>query len=122
MCSNKYQFSKDYFCQLILLFSLLLLLFIGLTTLFGTIHRSCCTISIDFYLYLQYFQQKTFNLSKISRFQIDPKCEFYLVFLSFFFQWVIERFAAASVLVFDKFWIFILNFSVLFLLTIVKFL
>ena len=61
--------------------------------------------------------KKVFNFSKISGFQIEHKCEFYLVFLSFFFQWVMERFAAASVLVFDKICIFILNLSILFLLT-----
>ena len=43
--------------KIIALFSLFLLLFIGSTALFGTIHRSYCTISINFYLYLQYFQQ-----------------------------------------------------------------
>ena len=66
------------------------------------------------------FNKKVFNFSKINGFQIDPKCEFYLVFLSFFFQWVMERFAAASVLVFDKFCIFVLNLSVMFLLTMLK--
>ena len=59
--------------QLILLFSLFLLLFIGSTTLFSTIHRSHCTISANFYLYLQYFQQKVFSFSKISESQTDPK-------------------------------------------------
>ena len=39
------------------------------TTLFDTIHRPHCTISVNFYLYLQYFQQKVFNFSKIT----DPK-------------------------------------------------
>ena len=87
------------------------------TTFFGIIHESHCTISVNFYLYLRTFSKKVFNFSKISEFQIDHKCEFYLVFLSFFFQWVMERFAAASVLVFDKICIFILNLSVLFLLT-----
>ena len=59
-------FGKNYFCQLILLFSLFLLLFMSLTTLFCTIHRSHCTVSINFYLYLRYFQQKFLNFSKIS--------------------------------------------------------
>ena len=45
-------FGKDYFCQFTLPFSLFLLLFIGLITLFGTIHRSHCTILADFYFYL----------------------------------------------------------------------
>ena len=56
----------EYFWQLILLFSLFLLLFMGSTALFSTIHESHCTISANFYLYLQYFQQKVFSFSKIS--------------------------------------------------------
>ena len=52
----------------------ILLLFIDLTALFDTIHRSHCTISANFYFYLQYFQQKVFNFNKINRSQIDPKC------------------------------------------------
>ena len=46
-------------------------LFIGLTVLFGTDHRSHCTISTNFYIYLQYFQQKVFSFSKISGSQTD---------------------------------------------------
>ena len=42
--------------QLFLLFSLFLLLFMSLIILFGTIHKSYCTISATFQLYLQYFQ------------------------------------------------------------------
>ena len=38
----------------------------GPTALFGTIHGFHCTISANFYLYLQYFQQKIFNFSKIN--------------------------------------------------------
>ena len=56
----------DYFCQFILLFSLFLPLFMGPTVFFGTIHRSHYTISTNFYLYLQYFQQKVFNFNKIN--------------------------------------------------------
>ena len=41
--------------QLILLFSLFFLLFMGLVVLFGTIHRSHYTISANYYFYLQYF-------------------------------------------------------------------
>ena len=48
----KYPFGKDYFCQFILLFSLFLLLFMGPTTLFDTIHESHDTITTNFYLYL----------------------------------------------------------------------
>ena len=73
--NNKCVFGKNYFCQFILLFSLFLLLFIGLITLFDIIYGSYCTISAKFYLYLQYFQQKVFNFSKISGFQMDPKCD-----------------------------------------------
>ena len=39
---------------------------------FGTIYGSHCTISANFYFYLQYFQQKTFSFNKISGFQTDP--------------------------------------------------
>ena len=52
--------------QLILQFRLFLLLFMGPTALFDTIHESYCTISSNFYLYLQYFRQKVFNFNKIS--------------------------------------------------------
>ena len=69
-------FGNTYFCQLILLFSLFLLLFMDPITLFGTIHGSHYTILANFYLYLQYFQQKVFNFSKISGSQTDPKCTF----------------------------------------------
>ena len=48
------------------------------TALFGTIHESYFTISANFYLYLQYFQQIVFSFSKISEFQTDPK---YWIFL-----------------------------------------
>ena len=41
----------------------------GPTTFFGTIYESRCTISANFYLYLQYFQQKIFSFNKIT----DPK-------------------------------------------------
>jgi len=43
------------------------------TTHFGTIYGFHCTILANFYLYLQYFQQKFFNFSKISESQTDPK-------------------------------------------------
>ena len=69
---SKYVFGKNYFCQLILLLSLFFILFMSPTTSFGTIYRSHCTISANFYLYLQYFQQKTFSFNKISRSQTDP--------------------------------------------------
>ena len=64
---------QDYFCQLILLFSIILLLFMSLTVLFDTIYRSHYTISANFYLYLHNFQQKVFNFSKISEFQIKKE-------------------------------------------------
>ena len=50
--SSKRAFDNTYFCQLILLFSLFLQLFMGSIALFSTIHGSHCTISINFYLYL----------------------------------------------------------------------
>ena len=54
----KCELSKNYFCQLILLFSLVLLLFMSFTAIFDTIYESYCTISTNFYLYLQYFSKK----------------------------------------------------------------
>ena len=47
---EKCSFGKYYFCQLILLFSLFSLLFMGPTAFFGTIHGSYCIISTNFYL------------------------------------------------------------------------
>ena len=58
--------------QLILLFNLFLLLFIGPTALFSTIYEFYCTILVNFYLYLQYFQQKIFSFSKINESQTNP--------------------------------------------------
>ena len=49
-------FGKNYFFQIILLFNLFLLLFMGPTVLFDTIYESHDTISTKFYFYLQYFQ------------------------------------------------------------------
>ena len=46
----------------------------GLTALFNTIHRLHCTISTNFYFYLQYFQQKKINFNKISESQTDTYC------------------------------------------------
>ena len=60
--------------HIILLFNVFLLLFIGLITLFRTIYESYCIILTNFYLYLQYFQQKVFSFNKINGFQIDPMC------------------------------------------------
>ena len=40
-------------------------------TLFDTIHVFYCTILANFYFYLQYFQQKVLNFSKISGSQTD---------------------------------------------------
>ena len=39
----------------------------------GTIHRSYCITSANFYIYQQYFQQKVFSFNKISKSQTDPK-------------------------------------------------
>ena len=41
------------------------------TVLFGTLYKSHYIISANFYLYLQYFQQKDFNFNKISESQTD---------------------------------------------------
>ena len=43
------------------------------TAFFSIIHESHHTISANFYLYLQYFQQKKFSFRKISGSQMDPK-------------------------------------------------
>ena len=43
----------------------------SLIALFGTIYGSHYTISVKFYLYLQYFQQKNFSFSKISESQTN---------------------------------------------------
>ena len=51
-------FGMDYFCQLILLLSLFLLLFMSPTTLFGIIHGFHCTISTNFYLISSIFRKK----------------------------------------------------------------
>jgi len=45
----------------------------GFIAYFGTIYGFYYTISVNFYIYLQYFQQKIFNFSTISEFQIDSK-------------------------------------------------
>ena len=74
-CSEtKFVFGKNYFCQLILLFNLFLLLFIDLIVLFNSTYGSYCTISANSYLYLPYFQQKNFSFNKISRSQRNTKC------------------------------------------------
>ena len=64
--------SKNYFCQLILLFNLFLLLFIDFTALFGIIHESHYTISVNFYLYIQYFQQKKFQFQQNKQISNEP--------------------------------------------------
>ena len=56
MSNTKIVFGIGLKNQLILLFSLFLLLFTGFTIFFDTIHESYCIISVDFYIYLQYFQ------------------------------------------------------------------
>ena len=71
--NSKCPFGKYYFCQLILLFKLFLLLFMSLTAFFGTILEFHCSISVNFYLYLQCFQQKVFNFSKKSGSQTNSK-------------------------------------------------
>ena len=65
-------FGSELKSQLISLFSLFLLLFIGSTTLFGIIHKSYYTISANFNLYLQYFQQKNFQFQQNKRIPNRP--------------------------------------------------
>ena len=48
----------------------------SLITLFDTIYKFHCTISVNFYLYLQYFQQKVFSFSKINNSQTNLKYVF----------------------------------------------
>ena len=66
--------------QLILLFNLFLLLFISSIALFDIIHGSHCTILANFYLYLQYFQQKIFSFSKTNESQTEPKWQIFFFF------------------------------------------
>ena len=54
---NSMYFRNRLKIKIILLFNLFLLLFMTSTALFDTIYGSHCTISTNFYLYLQYFQQ-----------------------------------------------------------------
>ena len=49
-------FGYQWKVKIIFLFSLFLLLFIDPTVLFVIIHKLYCTISANFYIYLQYFQ------------------------------------------------------------------
>ena len=67
---EKYAPNSKLKSQFILLFSLFFLLFTNSIVLFDIIHKFYCTISTNFYLYLQYFQQKVFNFHKISGLQI----------------------------------------------------
>ena len=67
---EKYALNFKLKSQFILLFSLFLLLFTNSIVLFDIIHEFHYTISANFYLYLQYFQQKVFNFNKINGFQI----------------------------------------------------
>ena len=53
--------------------NLFFLLFMGFVVLFDTIYESHYTISANFYIYLQYFQQKNFNFIIINRSQTDHK-------------------------------------------------
>ena len=47
-------FGIDYFYQLILLFNIFFLLFMGLIAFFGTIYRSNWTILANFYFYFYF--------------------------------------------------------------------
>ena len=53
--SLKCAFGLELKIKIISLFSLVLLLFIGPTTFFGTIYKPHCIILTNFYFYLQYF-------------------------------------------------------------------
>ena len=51
----------------------------GFTVLFDNILKFHCTISVNFYLYLQSFYLKIFYFSKISEIEMDSK---FAIFLS----------------------------------------
>jgi len=57
MNSNKNKLNSEIIYNFHYFTNLFLLLFIGPTALFGTIHRPHYAILVNFYLYLQYFQQ-----------------------------------------------------------------
>ena len=65
------------------------------------------------------FPNLSYFIIKVHSFKFLIKVYFKLL-NDFFFQWMKERFVVASVLVFDKFFIFIVNLSIIFLLTMVK--
>ena len=67
---EKYALNSKLKSQFILLFSLFLLLFTCFIVRFDIIHEFHCTIFANFYLYLQYFQQKVLNFNKINGLQI----------------------------------------------------
>ena len=69
----KCELGKNYFCQLILLFSLVLLLFMGSTALFDTIHEFHCTISANFYLNLSTLA-KSFQFQQNKRISNRHEC------------------------------------------------
>ena len=71
---TKCVFGKKYFCQLILLFSLFLLLFMGFTALFGTIHSHIILFQLTFIFVYSIFNKKNFTFNKIIGFQTYPKC------------------------------------------------
>ena len=93
--------------QLILQFSLFLLLFIGPTTLFGTIYGSSCTISVNFYLYLQYFQQKVFSFTSPKIFFIQKLTLLYKVCV-----W--QKLNNQLILLFSLFLLLFMGFTILF--------
>ena len=72
--------------QFILLFNLffllLFLLFLSSTAFFGIIHESYYTISVNFYLYLQYFQQKNFSLIKLVNLKQTLKYIYIYIYIS----------------------------------------
>ena len=83
LIERKYQYTSSNFliykvCIWQLLFlptyftiQLIFITIYGHIVFFGTIHESFYTISTNFYLYLQYFQQKVFNFNKINKSPID---------------------------------------------------
>ena len=47
----------------------------SLTVFFGTIHKSDCTIFVNFYLYLQYFLSKNFQFQQKKRISNKLMCK-----------------------------------------------
>ena len=89
------------------------------TTFFGISYKSHYTISANFYLYLQYFQEKVFSFNKISGSQTNPRypfckdyfCQFILLFSLFLLLLIgsTALFGTIPIVLFRQTFIFIYN-------------